>query len=539
MSPKFKDYFSKQFKNYLVVVILSTTLLFITLTFGAFQIYTHVRLKNDNAKVSQLFEKELDRIYAEYINLDKSVDFEDTNSVDKLYHDLYSIRSSSQIKYNFTILDIEENVTVTNLYKYNEDLLVASHQLSSAISQLNTFKRDKAVEESISQYNDFQKSTMTMVFKGENSYFVLEPLYESFINLEHELSSNIVITDRYDNILFDNSLRYQDGIGKLLIDKNNNMKITRANDYFNVTNIKPKVVTTGIVLYTITTVGIALLVLLKMLNHLTKKIVVELNAPLDELLTAIEANKDGNLDYFIKEHHFFEFDKIYLEFNNLMHSTKQLMIKNENLAKTKQEIEIKHLKNQFNPHFMYNTLESIRYEVMFDQETASEMLLSLGRLMQYSIENTNTLVSIVDDVKYLEDYLKLQKMRFGERLEYVIDLDENIKYDVIPKLLLQPVIENCIKHNMDRVNKLNIYIHAYKSEECIIFDVRDNGLGISDSRLLYLQASLMNKDNKTNNFGLHNINRAIKLMYGEEYGLSVENKKQGLLVSLKLPIERG
>ena len=85
------------------------------------------------------------------------------------------------------------------------------------------------------------------------------------------------------------------------------------------------------------------------------------------------------------------------------------MTKNEDLSETKKIMEIKHLKNQFNPHFMYNTLESIRYEVMFDQITASDMLLSLGRLMQYSFETLDKLVKVKEDFKYLEDYLKLQK----------------------------------------------------------------------------------------------------------------------------------
>lgn len=539
MSPKFKDYLAKQLKNYLVIVVLSTTAIFIALTFSAFSLYANLKLKQDNNKITEIIQKDYDNIYNSFLYIDKEIESISEGKKDELYDHLYTLRSNSEIKFNFTILDFNNNVIVTNLYKDNEEIMLASYEYRSAINQFNVLNSNRVTEEAIKDYNDFQKSVMTIVFRGENGYFIVEPLYESFIKVEHQLSSNLVVTDRYNNVLYDNTSRYQNEIGKLKYDNKDNEIYTQTLEVFNVTSIKAKTITPAVVVYTITAVIIALIMLLKMLNPVIKKIVKGLDVPLDELLRAIEANKNGNLDYYIDSHHFLEFDTIYQEFNDLMQSTKELMTKNEDLSETKKIMEIKHLKNQFNPHFMYNTLESIRYEVMFDQITASDMLLSLGRLMQYSIENLDKLVKVKEDFKYLEDYLKLQKMRFKERLDYTIDLNETISDFKIPKLLIQPIIENSIKHNMESVDILKIVISGYRISDEIYFEVRDYGLGINQSKISEINETLNKKNIATNNLGLHNINRTIKLMYGEDYGLYLSNEDKGLKVTVKLPLEKG
>lgn len=537
MSPKFKNYLQKQLKNYLTVVVLGTTVLFIILTFLGVQVYTNIQLRADNRKMNTVFKNSVDSILDTIIEIDALKDSHSKLYKDKVTELIYKSRSNSDIKFNFTILDQDLNLIKTNLYFDNLEILLMSPELNRSVERINEFEKKQIIENPIFNYSDNQKTVMTLIIKLDNNLYIIEPLYETVLDLEHKLNSNIIISDIYDNVLYDNTLKYKDSLGKLKINKQENVMYQSSIDLYTITNIKSRLITPTIMFYTITAATIILMMLLKLLHPLLVRIVKGLDEPLDELLMAIEENKDGNLDYYIDSHHFEEFDKIYNEFNALMQSTKLLMIKNTELAQTKQYMEIKHLKNQFNPHFIYNSLESIRYEIIVDKENASDMLLSLGRLMQYSIENTDKEVTVEEDIKYVEDYLKLQKMRFKSRLSYNIELEEEIKGIMIPKLLIQPIIENSIKHNMNQVDALNIHISGRTNDNNnnnIEFLISDDGVGINKEDMNKITQMLEHNVKSEKNLGIYNIDRTLKLLYGLDYGLKFDNTF-GLTVKVIIP----
>ena len=534
MSPKFKNYLQKQLKNYLTVVVLGTTVLFIILTFLGVQVYTNIQLRADNRKMNTVFKNSVDSILDTIVEIDTLKDSQPKLYKDKVTELIYKSRSNSDIKFNFTILDQDLNLIKTNLYFDNLEILLKSPELNRSVERINEFEKKQIIENPIFNYSDNQKTVMTLIIKLDNNFYIIEPLYETVLDLEHKLNSNIIISDIYDNVLYDNTLKYKDSLGKLKINKQENVMYQSSIDLYTITNIKSRLITPTIMFYTITAAAIILMMLLKLLHPLLVRIVKGLDEPLDELLMAIEENKDGNLDYYIDSHHFEEFDKIYNEFNALMQSTKLLMIKNTELAQTKQYMEIKHLKNQFNPHFIYNSLESIRYEIIVDKENASEMLLSLGRLMQYSIENTDKEVRVEEDIKYVEDYLKLQKMRFKSRLSYNIELEEEIKEIMIPKLLIQPIIENSIKHNMNQVDALNIHISGRSNGNDIEFLISDDGVGINKEDMNKITQMLEHNVKSEKNLGIYNIDRTLKLLYGLDYGLKFDNTF-GLTVKVIIP----
>lgn len=535
MTPKFTDYLTKQMRKYMTLVVISTTVFFMVLSIIAAQAYTHFRLNGDNQKIKMILQDDHNAIM-EYIEEIETMDNNEEGFSDSLTRMMYDLRSKSQVKFNFTILDETQEVLSSNLYPDNREVLLKSKEFKSALRQLEVLDKAMIVDNPITGYNTFQESMMTMVIKTDSYYFIFEPLLESFVELEHMISSNIIIADRYDNILFDNTRGFGDSLNKVNIDYSEYMVVSDQFDLYTLRTVKEKILPASLIVYTIMMVALTLIVLLQLLKPLSSRLVKTLDAPLDDLLHAIEENKDGNLDYYIESHHFMEFDKIYTEFNELMRSTKTLMNRNEELLETKKQIEIKHLKNQFNPHFIYNTLESIRYEVNFNQSNASDMILALGRLMQYSIENTNTLVEVQEDIKYIEDYLTLQKMRFKDRLHYTIDIEDKLMSKKIPKLIIQPIIENSIKHNMEKVHVLTIYIRGTVIGNNVYFVVEDDGVGMSEDQVISIRESLDKQDLKEVNLGLFNINRTIKLMYGEQYGVALEND-YGLRVIVNIPTE--
>lgn len=535
MAPKFIDYLTKQLRKHLMLVVIGTTIFFMTLSITAVHMYSYKQLDQDRNEIKTLLKKDYNILEKGIENIESS-DFEPDKLSDNITSIMYGLRSQSQIKFNFTVLDQNQEVVSSNLYPSNREILLNSDEYHSAMRQLEVLNTAQIVDNPISGYNVFQKSIMTMLIKTDSYTYIFEPLLESFVELEHMTSSNIIISDRYDNILFDNTLAFGNSLNKVEIDYSEYIVGVDTLEMYTLRTVKEKILPLSVIIYTILTVIITLIVLLQLLKPLSRRLSKTLDAPLGELLNAIEENKDGNLDYFIESHHFTEFDNIYSEFNDLMKSTKSLMVRNEELSETKKLIEIKHLKNQFNPHFIYNTLESIRYEINFNHKNASDMVLALGRLMQYSIENTSQLVTVSEDMKYIEDYLILQKMRFKDRLKYTIDIEDQLLIKKIPKLIIQPIIENSIKHNMEKVNSLTIFIRGTVIGKNVYFVIEDDGVGIDDSMVDSIRESLEHQDPKEENLGLYNINRTIKLMYGEYYGLALEND-YGLRVIVNIPIE--
>lgn len=532
MTPKFSDYLTEQVRRYMFVVVIGTSLIFLLLTVSMTKVYNDFQIKKDAQEIKSI-------LVSDYMLIKEMIlDIEDSSDIDAhelLTSKLYKTRSNATVKFNFTMFDKDLEVIATNLYPQNEEYLLDSDSFKSALRQLNVLDDFMVVEDAVVGYSKSQNSMMTVVINTENFIYVIEPLYSSFLNLEQMINSHLVITDQYDNVMFDTSFSFSDSLSKFKFD---HRSFSRFSD--NICNlyyihiIKAKSLTSSVIGYMLLAVITTLMVLLNLLKPLNRRLTNSLDEPLNKFLKAIEVNKDGNLDYYLDSTEFQEFDLLYFEFNQLMKNTKNLMKSNEELLERKKEIEIKHLKNQFNPHFLYNSLESIRYEIMFNPKNASFMLLSLGRLMQYSIENEEDFVYLYEDIAYLEDYLRLQKMRYKNRLDYDINIDQEVEEIKIPKLIIQPLIENSIKHNMEKVEKLSIEIKSKIIDEDVYFIVKDDGIGIDEVELDNIMKMIKSEENRGESIGLYNIDRTVKLIFGEEYGINLKNFG-GLEVTLKIP----
>lgn len=222
----------------------------------------------------------------------------------------------------------------------------------------------------------------------------------------------------------------------------------------------------------------------------------------------------------------------------------QARLNEQQLLNEQQVMEMKMLAGQINPHFLYNTLESIRMKALTsgNREVANAIKL-LGKSMRYVLENTGTsLVTLKKELDYVETYLQIQKIRFGDRVDYRIetfgipDLEE---YMLLP-LLLQPIVENAIVHGLEQTAEGGqIKIYADVPEEGILrIAVSDNGCGMSGEELETLRIRMAQKTlERTASIGLCNINRRIRLYYGESYGIAVESAQgEGARVTLTIPV---
>jgi two-component system, sensor histidine kinase YesM len=219
-------------------------------------------------------------------------------------------------------------------------------------------------------------------------------------------------------------------------------------------------------------------------------------------------------------------------------------IQEQLLKNQQQRMEFKMLVSQINPHFLYNTLETIRMKAFTqgNKDVANAIKL-LGKSLHYVLENTGTTTTTLkNELDYIKTYLSIQKLRFEDKVNYTLNIHDHMdleEYQILP-LLLQPIVENSILHGLkDMEENGQIYIDvSMKDDEFLQIDIFDNGLGMGEEALSNLIDTIQTrKKNKTVHIGLYNINQRIKLYYGDSYGMKIKSRpKEGTLVSLTLPL---
>lgn len=222
----------------------------------------------------------------------------------------------------------------------------------------------------------------------------------------------------------------------------------------------------------------------------------------------------------------------------------EVKLQEEVLKNQQQKMEFKMLASQINPHFLYNTLETIRMKAFTEgnRDVANAIKL-LGKSLHYVLENTGTSsTTLKKELDYIETYLSIQKLRFNERVNYTLNIHDELdleEYQILP-LLLQPIVENAILHGLELTEANGqIYIDVQiKNEEFLQINIFDNGLGMTEDELLSLTDSIKTQNkSKTSSIGLYNINQRIKLFYGDTYGMKITSRpNEGTLVSLTLPL---
>lgn len=240
-----------------------------------------------------------------------------------------------------------------------------------------------------------------------------------------------------------------------------------------------------------------------------------------------------------------EITDVYEQLYLTMESLQQLIENNyshqlskQNWEIQKKESEFKLLASQINPHFLYNTLEMIRMKALrnSDREVA-EIVKILSKLMRKALERNHDEQSLTDELKFIEMYLQIQKLRFGERISYTITKDFEEDYLILP-MVLQPLVENSFVHGIEpKVEKGHIHIAASKVEDELILLIQDNGIGIAEEKLKNLQEMLIEAKD-SDRIGLSNVNLRLKQYYGLEYGVRIDSKEnEGTTITITLPLK--
>ncbi|QGQ98361.1 sensor histidine kinase [Paenibacillus psychroresistens] len=267
--------------------------------------------------------------------------------------------------------------------------------------------------------------------------------------------------------------------------------------------------------------------------------------PLRKLTKLMKQVRGGNLDVSFLVKFRDEVGVLGNEFNLMLRRIKELINEIYTISYRRKEAELEALQSQINPHFIYNTLETIRMRAEInDDDEVAEMTFTLGKLLRYSINLSREIVTLQDELNHLEHYVQLLRCRFSNRFELHYEIPEDLLSYQVMKLTFQPIVENAILHGVEGMEAIvQISFVARVEKNQIIFVIRDEGVGIDERRLQQLRDSLRGEASvggAKSGVGLRNINQRIKLHYGEIYGIEIDSRPGlGTEVRLCLPYLKG
>lgn len=271
-----------------------------------------------------------------------------------------------------------------------------------------------------------------------------------------------------------------------------------------------------------------------------------LSKPIEELANTMDVFSSGNRTITARVFGFSEVTMLQRQFNTMSHRINTLMGKIEEDMEEKRLLELRMLRYQINPHFLYNFLDSLNWlSLEANEKRMSTLITALARFIRIGLMENREVVTVEKEIEYSNYYISMLQFRFGDSFTYSFEIDSAIKAKMIVRMGLQPIIENAIMHGIKPRNNGNGYIlikgslHEGKS----VISVTDNGMGIDPEKLISLNKKLKNppalssSDEAISNIGLVNVCRRIKLHFGVDYGIVIvsDGIGQGSCVKLYLP----
>ncbi len=272
--------------------------------------------------------------------------------------------------------------------------------------------------------------------------------------------------------------------------------------------------------------------------------------PINRLVKAMKNMNINNIpESYIEVDRNDELGFLHKTFNNMTKEIDHLVTWIYREQITRKEAELKALQSQINPHFLFNTLESINWMARLNNvPEISDTVTDLSTLLEASIGRDDRLIPIEEEFMYIDKYISLLKRRFEDKITLKKEIDPQVLYIKIPRLLIQPLIENAVYHGVENSREKGvIMLNARIQEDLLVLEVIDNGNGISKEDLVKLNKSLeMDNDTyfkslrekKNKSIGIDNVNRRIKLFYGEKYGIKIESSVNIFTkVTVSLPLQ--
>lgn len=264
--------------------------------------------------------------------------------------------------------------------------------------------------------------------------------------------------------------------------------------------------------------------------------------PVYYLIRKMGEVRNGNLSIVVSGKRQDEFGELADNFDDMLGRIRLLIRDLNESEQLKRELEIQVLQSQINPHFLYNTLGSISNVVALGRYgEVDKIVAALISILEYGIADYSDKVTLQEELDNVRNYVYIQNIRYGNTIHILENIDPDLLYVPMLRMILQPIVENCIFHGHNGgVVDGTIGFTAYRKESRMIFEITDNGVGMSEEQIVKVlsTSTRSDKSNRRKRIGLNNIHKRIHLYYGEEYGLKIRSDPgQGTCVSLIFPVQ--
>lgn len=552
---KFKDQIRRLLLIYGVLPMLIVSSLFIG---GTYYVWKEGLERDNQNKVNQV-GKNLEMVLLNYHGLlEKANGGEQRIDISRLRDDaeyrlsviqeLYRFLNEQEIRAEIYLLDNQRRL----LYATNKNkpyFLMESSDISWGL--LRRLDQTMDVDYLLKSYNfeglHFSEIEigLRLIDEGRTSgYMVCVINEEALYNIIARYNTAMLLVNDYDRVFVTSDVRFQNRMGDL--DRQQLSQLDYLVHRYQVLGDRKVVIYSVASLVALNKTilillflggGLLLVVIITMVIS-SYKIATSKTLLIDQIVEAFTRVQEGDLDSRLDIQSNDEFEIIATTYNRMIESIKELMQRNERQVRENTIFQIRELESQFNPHFLFNTLEVIKYAIKIDSQKATSMILALSKILRYSIDYSLSEVELEKDIDYLENYLYIVSQRFGERFSYLIDVANECRLCKIPKLMFQPIIENTIKYGFGDHYAMEVRVKVRLIEKNLVVVVYDDGIGIDEAKLEELKRNLDNEMNQTRHIGLYNVHRRIRLLYGANYGIQLDSSAEsGTVIKINLPVQ--
>ena len=266
-----------------------------------------------------------------------------------------------------------------------------------------------------------------------------------------------------------------------------------------------------------------------------------ISKPIESLRRSMQAVESGNFDIDITVNSTNEVYQLARDCDIAVKKVRDLIAQSRREQELKRKLELRALQGQINPHFLYNTLDSIIWMIeLGENERAIDMTSSLAKFFRLGISRGSETISVRTEIEYVQTYLAIQKQRYKDKLSYEIAFSPELYSHQILKLLIQPLVENAIYHGIKNIEGMGlIRIIGERENDTIVIRIGDNGVGMQAAQLEALAAGLI-EPRQSNGVGVRNVQDRIRLYFGDEYGVQFESTPgAGTTATIRIPVISG
>lgn len=269
-----------------------------------------------------------------------------------------------------------------------------------------------------------------------------------------------------------------------------------------------------------------------------------ISKPLEQVCVAMGKFRRGDFEQQVEITTNDEIGEVAACFNQMVTDIRELINKNYVMVLRERESELAILQAQINPHFLYNALDSIYWQAEGEgDEKTAESIYELAQLFRLVLGQGKRMVTVEMELQLLERYLEIQKLRFNEQMDYSFEVEPSVLDVKIPKLILQPFVENAVVHGMqDSIKNFKITVTACRDGQYIKFSVLDNGIGMNEAQLRRIWEEDSDKfysGQRIGRYAIKNVRERLMLKYGENFDLKIESRTgRGTLVTVSLPAQQ-